>query len=48
MGVVLQSAKDSGFIAGADVTEFDDMSDPGVLTGGAQADAYADATASRR
>ena len=31
LGVVLQSAKDSGFIAGADVTEFDDMSDPGVL-----------------
>jgi 3-hydroxyacyl-CoA dehydrogenase/enoyl-CoA hydratase/3-hydroxybutyryl-CoA epimerase len=31
IGVVLQSAKDSGFIAGADVTEFDDMSDPGVL-----------------
>lgn len=30
-GVVLLSAKDSGFIAGADVTEFDDMSDPGVL-----------------
>jgi len=32
-GVVLLSAKDSGFIAGADVTEFDDMADPGVLTG---------------
>ena len=32
-GVILLSAKDSGFIAGADVTEFDDMSDPGVLTG---------------
>lgn len=30
-GVVLLSAKDSGFFAGADVTEFDDMSDPGVL-----------------
>lgn len=30
-GVVLLSAKESGFIAGADVTEFDDMSDPGVL-----------------
>ncbi len=30
-GVVLLSGKDSGFIAGADVTEFDDMSDPGVL-----------------
>jgi 3-hydroxyacyl-CoA dehydrogenase/enoyl-CoA hydratase/3-hydroxybutyryl-CoA epimerase len=32
-GVILLSAKDSGFIAGADVTEFDDMADPGVLTG---------------
>lgn len=32
-GVILVSAKDSGFIAGADVTEFDDMADPGVLTG---------------
>lgn len=31
-GVILLSAKDSGFIAGADVTEFDDMADPGVLT----------------
>ncbi len=31
IGVVLQSAKDSGFIAGADVTEFDAMSDPTVL-----------------
>jgi 3-hydroxyacyl-CoA dehydrogenase/enoyl-CoA hydratase/3-hydroxybutyryl-CoA epimerase len=30
-GVVLLSGKDSGFIAGADVTEFDEMSDPGVL-----------------
>lgn len=30
-GVILLSGKDSGFIAGADVTEFDDMSDPGVL-----------------
>jgi 3-hydroxyacyl-CoA dehydrogenase/enoyl-CoA hydratase/3-hydroxybutyryl-CoA epimerase len=30
-GVVLLSGKDSGFIAGADITEFDDMSDPGVL-----------------
>lgn len=30
-GVVLLSAKESGFIAGADVTEFDEMSDPGVL-----------------
>jgi 3-hydroxyacyl-CoA dehydrogenase / enoyl-CoA hydratase / 3-hydroxybutyryl-CoA epimerase len=32
-GVILLSGKDSGFIAGADVTEFDDMADPGVLTG---------------
>ena len=32
-GVILLSAKDSGFIAGADVSEFDDMADPGVLTG---------------
>jgi len=32
-GVILLSAKDSGFIAGADVTEFDEMADPGVLTG---------------
>lgn len=30
-GVVLLSGKDSGFIAGADVTEFEEMSDPGVL-----------------
>ena len=30
-GVVLLSGKESGFIAGADVTEFDDMADPGVL-----------------
>ncbi|WP_291391596.1 3-hydroxyacyl-CoA dehydrogenase NAD-binding domain-containing protein [Devosia sp.] len=30
-GVVLLSGKDSGFIAGADITEFDEMSDPGVL-----------------
>jgi len=30
-GVALLSGKDSGFIAGADVTEFDEMSDPGVL-----------------
>ena len=30
-GVVLLSGKDSGFIAGADITEFDDMGDPGVL-----------------
>jgi len=32
-GVILLSAKDTGFIAGADVTEFDEMADPGVLTG---------------
>mgnify|MGYP006205867699 CR=1 FL=1 len=31
LGVVLLSNKDTGFIAGADVTEFDAMSDPGVL-----------------
>jgi 3-hydroxyacyl-CoA dehydrogenase/enoyl-CoA hydratase/3-hydroxybutyryl-CoA epimerase len=30
-GVVLLSGKESGFIAGADITEFDEMSDPGVL-----------------
>ncbi len=30
-GVVLLSGKESGFIAGADITEFDDMGDPGVL-----------------
>jgi 3-hydroxyacyl-CoA dehydrogenase/enoyl-CoA hydratase/3-hydroxybutyryl-CoA epimerase len=30
-GLVIQSGKDSGFIAGADVTEFDSMSDPAVL-----------------
>jgi len=30
-GVVLLSAKDNGFIAGADVREFDTMSDPSVL-----------------
>src|SRR6218665_2412820 len=30
-GVILLSGKDSGFIAGADVTEFDQMSDPAVL-----------------
>jgi len=30
-GVILLSGKESGFIAGADVTEFDDMADPGVL-----------------
>jgi 3-hydroxyacyl-CoA dehydrogenase/enoyl-CoA hydratase/3-hydroxybutyryl-CoA epimerase len=32
-GIILLSGKESGFIAGADVTEFDDMADPGVLTG---------------
>ncbi|QQR39553.1 3-hydroxyacyl-CoA dehydrogenase NAD-binding domain-containing protein [Devosia rhizoryzae] len=32
VGVVLLSGKDSGFIAGADVSEFDTMSDPSVLT----------------
>jgi len=32
-GVVLLSGKSSGFIAGADVAEFDHMLDPGVLTG---------------
>jgi 3-hydroxyacyl-CoA dehydrogenase/enoyl-CoA hydratase/3-hydroxybutyryl-CoA epimerase len=31
LGVVLLSNKETGFIAGADVTEFDAMSDPGVL-----------------
>ena len=30
-GVVLLSGKESGFIAGADVSEFDEMADPGVL-----------------
>ncbi|HEY0853925.1 MAG TPA: 3-hydroxyacyl-CoA dehydrogenase, partial [Devosia sp.] len=30
-GVVLLSAKDTGFIAGADVSEFDQMSDVSVL-----------------
>lgn len=30
-GIVLLSGKDSGFIAGADVTEFDDMSDEALL-----------------
>ena len=30
-GLVIQSGKDSGFIAGADVTEFDAMSDPAIL-----------------
>lgn len=32
IGLVLQSEKSSGFIAGADITEFDAMSDPAVLT----------------
>ncbi|MBN9306029.1 MAG: 3-hydroxyacyl-CoA dehydrogenase [Devosia sp. 67-54] len=31
VGLVIQSGKDSGFIAGADVSEFDQMSDPAVL-----------------
>ena len=31
IGLVIQSGKDSGFIAGADVSEFDQMSDPAVL-----------------
>jgi len=31
IGLVIQSGKDSGFIAGADVTEFDQMSDPAIL-----------------
>ncbi|MEP7239657.1 MAG: 3-hydroxyacyl-CoA dehydrogenase NAD-binding domain-containing protein [Devosia sp.] len=31
IGVVLQSGKESGFIAGADVSEFDQMSDPSIL-----------------
>ena len=31
IGLVVQSGKDSGFIAGADVSEFDSMSDPAVL-----------------
>src|SRR3569833_458234 len=31
VGLVIQSAKDSGFIAGADVSEFDSMSDPSIL-----------------
>ena len=31
IGLVIQSGKDSGFIAGADVSEFDAMSDPAVL-----------------
>src|SRR3982751_4089211 len=32
IGLVIQSGKESGFIAGADVSEFDLMSDPNVLT----------------
>ncbi len=32
VGVVLLSGKDSGFIAGADVSEFDGMSDPSILS----------------
>jgi len=31
LGVILLSAKDNGFIAGADVREFDAMSDPSIL-----------------
>ncbi len=31
IGLVIQSGKDTGFIAGADVSEFDQMSDPLVL-----------------
>jgi 3-hydroxyacyl-CoA dehydrogenase/enoyl-CoA hydratase/3-hydroxybutyryl-CoA epimerase len=31
IGLVIQSGKDSGFIAGADVTEFDQMADPSIL-----------------
>lgn len=31
VGVVLLSGKSSGFIAGADVTEFDEMADPSIL-----------------
>lgn len=30
-GIVISSAKDNGFIAGADISEFDAMSDPSVL-----------------
>jgi len=33
VGLVIQSGKDSGFIAGADVSEFDQMSDPAILHG---------------
>src|ERR1700749_4460796 len=32
IGLVIQSGKDSGFIAGADVAEFDAMADPKILT----------------
>src|SRR3954471_15984708 len=31
VGLVIQSGKDSGFIAGADVGEFETMSDPTIL-----------------
>lgn len=31
IGLVIQSGKESGFIAGADVAEFDSMSDPAIL-----------------
>jgi 3-hydroxyacyl-CoA dehydrogenase/enoyl-CoA hydratase/3-hydroxybutyryl-CoA epimerase len=31
-GVILLSGKESGFIAGADISEFDDMAEPSVLT----------------
>ncbi len=31
IGLVIQSGKDSGFIAGADVSEFDQMADPATL-----------------
>src|SRR5690606_15826648 len=36
VGVILLSGKDSGFIAGADVSEFDAMSDFSVLPGALQ------------
>ena len=36
LGVILLSAKDSGFIAGADVSEFDAMADYAVLPGALQ------------
>ena len=32
IGIVILSGKDSGFIAGADISEFDEMADPSVLT----------------